>query len=194
MTVKWFWKSDLRKDDSDNAAWTEYSVSQIGRIEKGYKGKDRNQTLTMGKYIIDFENEIQYRKDDDQLQRGIKRIIEDSDSDSEEGDSPSKKRSGTCSIKGKLFVRGPGFTDPAYVNKVVEELGGLSTPNVTSSSDYVLCPEGACFEAGNAKLSLARKFRIPVVLLPEDFSAADKASRKSIVLTAMERKNIIFYD
>eukprot|EP01060_Flectonema_neradi_P015372 TRINITY_DN219_c0_g1_i1.p1 TRINITY_DN219_c0_g1~~TRINITY_DN219_c0_g1_i1.p1 ORF type:complete len:198 (+),score=34.18 TRINITY_DN219_c0_g1_i1:55-648(+) len=197
MPVKWFWKSDLRKDDSDDSAWTEYAVAQIGKIEKGFRNsqtKKGKKTMTMGKYIIDFENEIQRRADDDQLQRGIKRVEVDSDSDSDSDGSPSKKRTGTCSIKKKLFVRGPGFDHPAYVAKVIEEMGGLMTPNVTSTTDYVLCPEGDKFDAGNAKLSLARKFRVPVVLLPEDFSSDDNKKRKSIVLTAMERKNMVFYD
>eukprot|EP01059_Diplonema_ambulator_P006044 TRINITY_DN15816_c0_g3_i2.p1 TRINITY_DN15816_c0_g3~~TRINITY_DN15816_c0_g3_i2.p1 ORF type:complete len:517 (+),score=191.80 TRINITY_DN15816_c0_g3_i2:50-1600(+) len=76
--AKWYWQSDLRKTkakETDDSAWTAYSAKDNKIIEEAYQSKKKNMKLKSNNrsYVVDFKEMIQYREDDDNLQRPIKR-------------------------------------------------------------------------------------------------------------------------
>merc|ERR1711964_351412 len=82
--VTWQFKKDLRKADSNNAAFADYSAADSAKIE-GLWAKFKTSTSKKptkavaeppinDEYRVDFVNMIQYRKDDAMKQRPIRRV------------------------------------------------------------------------------------------------------------------------
>ena len=80
-SATWFFMSDLRKKKGgipkkdEKSAWTAYSKSDSKTIETAFVNKKKKVNLKAGdnEYYIVFEDLIQYRKDDDNLQRPVMR-------------------------------------------------------------------------------------------------------------------------
>eukprot|EP00039_Didymoeca_costata_P030635 m.30658 g.30658 ORF g.30658 m.30658 type:complete len:270 (-) comp8224_c0_seq1:32-841(-) len=81
--VQWFWK--------DDNGWKEYSSKDTEKIEYAYNQDKKNEKFALNKtYCIHFPNMIQFRKEDYDRQRPIKRTA----SEAEKGLplTPSKKK------------------------------------------------------------------------------------------------------
>lgn len=56
----WYWKSDLRKKETDSSCWEAYSEDDNKRLEKAYN-KGQSTMKFNEKYKIDFKEMIQFR-------------------------------------------------------------------------------------------------------------------------------------
>eukprot|EP00755_Sulcionema_specki_P024018 Sspe_Gene.80298::Locus_50600_Transcript_2_2_Confidence_0.667_Length_837::g.80298::m.80298 len=95
--MSWYWKSDLRLADKNPDAWTLYGPNDIRKIETAYQKGGKKVLKLNATYYVDFKNMIQYRADNDQNQRPIKREEAES-SDEERTKGPSNKRKKTMEI------------------------------------------------------------------------------------------------
>eukprot|EP01059_Diplonema_ambulator_P022065 TRINITY_DN367_c1_g1_i5.p2 TRINITY_DN367_c1_g1~~TRINITY_DN367_c1_g1_i5.p2 ORF type:complete len:204 (+),score=63.07 TRINITY_DN367_c1_g1_i5:51-614(+) len=185
--MSWYWQSDLRT--GGDASWTSYAKKESKKIEDAFKKKAKTVEVSGGKYIVDFKNMIQYRKDDDQLQRPVKRVEDDSESDSEERiKGPKTKRHKPMVIKAKTFARSGTFNNNAAITEVIESLGGFTSPTVTKTVDYLICP--ADEEPEGVKVTSAKKYRIPIMFLPADFRKTKTS--KDDFKEAMKPENMQF--
>mmetsp|Transcript_5729 Transcript_5729/g.10922 ORF Transcript_5729/g.10922 Transcript_5729/m.10922 type:complete len:173 (+) Transcript_5729:43-561(+) len=98
-SVVWEWKSDLRLKDSNKAAWTPYSTADSQMFEEEYEN-DSKAVFDYGKkYQVDFGKMLQYRNDDEDRQRPIKRVETVPNPDDSDEEEPPKKKSKTSPKK-----------------------------------------------------------------------------------------------
>jgi len=88
--MSWFWKSD---DD-----WKEYAAADSAKIEKAFQKKQKTVQLN-DTYKVNFKDKIQFRMDDPDKQRDIKRVDppekkgkkRGKEEETEEVEAPNKK-------------------------------------------------------------------------------------------------------
>jgi hypothetical protein len=81
---KWQFKVDLRKKDTDAKAWSDYSDADSKIIEKQFlkakalqeKGKAKllGEVMISSEYGVHFDDMVQFRRDDRQKQRPVRRV------------------------------------------------------------------------------------------------------------------------
>ena len=70
--VLWFWQSNLNaRNDSESKQWTRYSDFEISFIEQGFQRKEKE--VELNDYVINFEEKIQFKKNDRSRARSVKR-------------------------------------------------------------------------------------------------------------------------
>mmetsp|Transcript_84926 Transcript_84926/g.235531 ORF Transcript_84926/g.235531 Transcript_84926/m.235531 type:complete len:182 (-) Transcript_84926:91-636(-) len=75
----WYFMSDLRKTKAgtfDEKAWKPFDATMTGKLETAYNKGQKQVKLTFKEreYIVKFADMMQYRVDDKNLQRPIKRV------------------------------------------------------------------------------------------------------------------------
>jgi hypothetical protein len=75
--VDWQFKVDLTKDDDDATAWQSYGAHDSGRLEAAARTRDEEFELN-STYSVSFADMIQFRVDDHDRQRPIRRVDCDS--------------------------------------------------------------------------------------------------------------------
>jgi hypothetical protein len=73
--VKWQFKIDLRKKNDDDDAWNDYDDKDSRRLEANYISYDDEFALNTT-YAVDFTSMAQFRRDDRERERPIRRVDE----------------------------------------------------------------------------------------------------------------------
>ncbi|KAJ9459448.1 hypothetical protein DIPPA_31743 [Diplonema papillatum] len=174
--MSWYWKSDLRKGDDDDEAWTPYAQAQCDVLEKALRQKKKE--IEMAPHVVNLKGMYQYRKGDHERQRTVKRVEEEDSDDSDEPKlkGPQTKRQKTMGVRDKSFARSGTFSSNKKISDTISKLGGICVSSVTKDIDYLLC--AADSDLDTLKAGQARKFRIPIAFIDSDFPTTNNPEQE----------------
>jgi len=95
LKTRWYWKKDLRLKDENEAAWLPYSAEESEKLEE--ENQAGNSTFHYDDtYDVDLTNMIQFRRDDPERQRPIKRkVLEGNNNEDEDEEDEDRKKNKT---------------------------------------------------------------------------------------------------
>eukprot|EP01126_Amoeba_proteus_P055407 TRINITY_DN6872_c0_g1_i2.p1 TRINITY_DN6872_c0_g1~~TRINITY_DN6872_c0_g1_i2.p1 ORF type:complete len:115 (-),score=20.12 TRINITY_DN6872_c0_g1_i2:395-739(-) len=86
----WYYKGDLRFKDGRDEGWTAYSTLENEKLERAWKA-NKIVVKINDKYKVDLSKMFQFRIDDHDKQRNVKREAISSSSESDSDEPPTKK-------------------------------------------------------------------------------------------------------